>query len=163
MAGRPPKPTAVKVLEGTYRNDRVQSNEVLPDLLASIPGPPEGLGDWGQREWHTVCRWLHTVGNLAATDLSLIAAYCNEVDNYWSYDAHVKKSGAVVAIKNKDGLVVKVQKSPYTSLRKESLGEALKIAGQFGFTPSARSRLTMGRPMEKVKSKLDLLKERRNA
>lgn len=142
-AGRPPKPTAVKVLEGTYRPDRAHPNEVSPELLAQIPNPPDGLGDWGQREWHTVCRWLHTVGNLAATDLSLIAAYCNEIDNYWSYDGHVKKSGAIIAIKNKDGLVVKVQKNPYAALRKDSLGEALRLASQFGFTPAARTRLVM--------------------
>ncbi|QHV99212.1 phage terminase small subunit P27 family [Spirosoma endbachense] len=159
--GRPAKPTAVKVLEGTYRPDRALSNEVQPDLLAQIPEPPEGLGEWGVREWHVVCRWLHDTGNLAATDLSLIAAYCNEVSNYWEYDAQVKSKGAVVAIKNKDGLVVRVQKNPFTALRKDSLDAALKLATQFGFTPSARTRLTMGAIPDKPKSKMAQLMNRK--
>lgn len=141
--GRPAKPTAVKVLEGTYRPDRANANEVQPERLAEIPDPPEGLGEWGVREWGIVCRWLHNVGNLASTDLSLIAAYCNEVSNYWEYDAQVKK-GAVIPIKNKDGLVIRVQKNPFTALRKDALDAALKLATQFGFTPAARTRLTNG-------------------
>ena len=152
-AGRPNKPTAVKVLEGTYRPDRALPNEVTPELLAHIPDPPEGLGEWGQREWVVVCRWLHEIGSLAATDLSLIAAYCNEIDNYWSYDAKVKQVGAVISIKNKEGMIIKVQKSPYTGLRKDALDEAIKLAGQFGFTPAARARL--GSPGEKPKDEFE--------
>uniref|UniRef100_UPI003B3A14C1 P27 family phage terminase small subunit n=1 Tax=Spirosoma sp. TaxID=1899569 RepID=UPI003B3A14C1 len=68
--------------------------------------------------------------------------------------------GAVFPIKNKDGLVVKIQKNPYASLRKESLDEALKMAGQFGFTPAARARLTMGGAPEKSKSRLQQLIDR---
>ncbi|CCH54473.1 phiRv1 phage protein [Fibrisoma limi BUZ 3] len=159
--GRPAKPTSVKVLEGTYRADRAVTDEVPPELLAEIPDPPEGLGEWGQREWHVVTRWLHSVGNLAATDLSLVAAYCNEVDNYWSYDASVKKMGAVVPFK-KGGELVKLQRNPYTVLRTDALTNALRLAGQFGFTPSARARLTIGgSDPAKPKSKLAKLMDRK--
>lgn len=161
--GRPSKPKAVKVLQGTYREDRALPDEVQPELLASIPDPPDGLGDWGRREWAIVCRWLHDVGCLASTDLSLIAAYCNEVSNYWDYDSQVKSKGAVVAIKNKEGVVVKVQKNPFTTLRKESLAQALHLASQFGFTPAARSRLSSPKAgKNKPVSRLDQLKQRRN-
>ncbi len=147
--GRPRKPTAVKVMEGTYRADRSIPDEVAPELLASIPDPPEGLGDWGCREWHTVCRWLHDVGNLASTDLSLLAMYCNEIDNYWQYDALVKSKGAVFPIRDKTGQVINARRSPYTVLRREAQEQALRLASQFGFTPAARTRMMMGPMPEK--------------
>jgi P27 family predicted phage terminase small subunit len=152
--GRPAKPTAVKVLQGTYRDDRAVDNEVQPDRLAHIPEPPDGLGEWGQHEWHIVCRWLHDVGNLASTDLSLVAVYCNEVDNYWQYDAKTKTMGAVVPYK-KNGELIRLQRNPYTVLRSDALTNALRLATQFGFTPAARARLTMGPGTpDKPKSKM---------
>jgi P27 family predicted phage terminase small subunit len=154
-AGRPKKPVAVKVLEGTYRPDRATANEPQPDILAQVPDPPKGMGKWGVQEWLTVCHWLQGIGALASTDLSLIAAYCNEIDQYWEFDKKLKKEGAVLKFYNPAGDLYKVQAHPYAGLRKASLDNALKLAGQFGFTPAARARLTMGSAgTDKPKSKM---------
>ncbi|KAA9357224.1 phage terminase small subunit P27 family [Larkinella humicola] len=157
---RPPKPTAVKVLEGTYRKDRAIHDEVEPELLGDIPDPPDGLEELAVKEWYTVCRWLHSVGNLASTDLSLVAIYCNEIANYWEYDAIVKAKGSVIVFKDEVGNPSRVQANPYTALRKSSYDSAVRLAGQFGFTPSARSRIKAGK-IEKPQSRLEKLKSKR--
>lgn len=158
--GRPPKLTEVKVLEGTYRKDRVLPQAAEPILLASIPEPPEGLSPPAQVEWSVVATWLQEIGQLATTDLTLLAAYCNEIALYWAYDKKVKEKGAVIEFYDADDNLVRVTPNPYTALRTGALANAMRLAGQFGLTPVMRSRIQGNKP-QKAKSKLELLKERR--
>ena len=156
-AGRPPKPTAMKRIEGTYRQDRALPQEVEPRRLAAVPDPPENLTDMARREWYVVCDWLLEVGNLAFTDISLVAAYCNEMSLYWEYDKKLKAKGETIVYKNQLGEVLRVQVNPYVSMRKSALDSALRLAGQFGFTPSARTRIKSGNQTDKADPLQDLL------
>ena len=49
-AGRPKKPTNLKVLHGTYRKDRENPNEVFPDPAADIQAP-EWLPKEARDKW----------------------------------------------------------------------------------------------------------------
>lgn len=147
-------------MEGTYRADRVQADLAQPIRLAEIPQPPEGLSMPAQTEWFVVAAWLHDIGQLATTDVTLLAAYCNEIALYWHYDKKVKEKGAVIEFYSPDGDLTRVVASPYTALRTGALANAMRLASQFGLTPVMRSRITQNKP-KKAETALDKIKNRR--
>ena len=157
--GRPPKLTEVKVLEGTYRKDRVLPEAAEPMRLAAVPDPPEGLTPPAQIEWHVVATWLQDIGQLATTDLTLLAAYCNEIALYWEYNRNLKIEGATIRITDRDGRLVRSFANPYAALANTALANSRALAGQFGLTPVMRTRI-QSKP-QKQKSKLEQLKDRR--
>ena len=159
-AGRPPKLTEVKVMEGTFRKDRVQLDEAEPTRLANIPEPPEWLTPAASFEWNVVATWLHEIGQLATTDLFLLAQYCNEQSEYWEFDRIVKKRGRLIVFEDEDGNPVRMILNPAVAGRSGALANALKLASQFGLTPVMRSRITQNKA-QKVKSPLQLLIERK--
>ncbi|MCE7072000.1 phage terminase small subunit P27 family [Dyadobacter sp. CY327] len=143
-AGRPPKPTAQKVLEGTARADRMLSNEMMPAKIEHIPSPPRYLTDNAKKEWKLVCADLIELDMLAGVDLSLLSAYCQEMADYVMACEKLKdpEIGYVMTIAREGGSSYS-QQTPWVSIKNTALGNALKLANQFGFTPAARSRIQM--------------------
>ena len=143
MAGRPPKPTALKKLEGTYRADRAVSNEMMPARLLFAPTPPSFLSAEAKKEWKSACQELIELDMLHRVDLPLLMAYCQEMANYIHAVKALKKEGMVKTISREDGSSYSMP-SPYISIKNSALKNAQSIAGQFGFTPSARSKINAG-------------------
>ncbi len=154
-AGRPNKPTELHKLEGTYRADRHGVTGVKADLLDSPPKPPKTLSKLGKMEWNTVVFWMWERGILAATDLTLIAIYCNEVATYFECQQVIRKEGYTIEYLNLNG-DKKVMIRPEVARQKEAAKLAIQYAGQFGYTPSARMKLNFGEV--KIASKLAELK-----
>jgi len=73
--GARPKPTALKVLQGTDRADR--RNEHEPHLKAAVPECPAHLSDEAKLEWERTSKLLSDVGLLAAIDRAALASYCH--------------------------------------------------------------------------------------
>jgi phage terminase small subunit len=63
MAGRPAKPTQLKMLQGTYRPDRATRGEVCPEPARNI-APPAWLSDPAQDKWNEVAPILSSGGLL---------------------------------------------------------------------------------------------------
>lgn len=140
MAGRPPKPSALKKLEGTYRADRAVGNEMMPARLQFAPTPPSFLSTEAKKEWKSVCQELIDLDMLHRVDLPLLMAYCQEMANYIQAVKALKSEGMVKTITREDGSSYSMP-SPYISIKNSALKNAQGIAGQFGFTPSARSKI----------------------
>lgn len=138
---RPRKPTALKALEGTLRADRMVPNEMMPALLESVPSAPEYLNDRAKAEWYSVCSDLLDLGMLHRVDLALLSMYCQEVDNYLTANERLQSEGFTITFERNDGSEYSMP-SPWVSIKNKSLDNALKIASQFGFTPSARTRIS---------------------
>lgn len=139
--GRPPKPTALKRMAGTDQPCRVNPNEMQVSLLANIPAAPMSLNDYGQREYNIVCAELHSKKMLHLVDLALVTAYANEMGLYVEMEEKLKKLGRIDEFYNEDGALTKRQAKPEQRIANDSLAKALKIACQFGLTPSARTRI----------------------
>lgn len=63
MAGRKPKPTKLKILEGNPGKQRLPKGEPMPDT--EMPEAPEHLDKYAREEWgppsaRTACAW-HSV------------------------------------------------------------------------------------------------------
>ena len=141
--GRPPKPTAIKALQGTDRRDRSLHGEVKPAHV-TMPTPPEWLSEYGQDEWYIQTGELEALKLLSQMDLSMLAIYCQQVGIY--RQAHNEMVGETLVVETPNGAY---QPNALLGIANKAADLALKIAGQFGFTPSARTRLGNPQPMQK--------------
>ena len=140
--GRKKTPTVLKEMQGTARADRLVENEMTADLVLQLPEPPELLSEIGVVEWYKITSQLFNLKMLHHVDLSLILAYCNEMATYIECETELKKSGRVDTFKNTNGDIVRTQAKPFVKMKNDALNNALKLASNFGITPSARANIS---------------------
>jgi len=73
-------PTALKVIKGTFRQDRAQPNEPTPEV--GIPPAPAHLAGDALAEWQRVTPLLEACNMLAKIDLAILAMYCDAWARY---------------------------------------------------------------------------------
>ena len=142
MKGRPPKPTRLKQMAGTDQPCRIMPNEMEVSRLLNIPDPPMELSELGLREWINITAELHGKQMLHLVDLPLVAAYCNEMALYIESEK-ILLLGRIDEFYNDEGVLLKRTAKPEQKIAKDALAAALKLAAQFGLTPSARTRISM--------------------
>lgn len=148
------KPTIMKVLEGTMRKDRAVPNEPQPEKVYIPPPMPEGLNKYAQREWEKVTLELSKVGLLTMMDTSQLAAYCNEMGNYWECEFARREVVPVDESPDARDEAAKFYKN-YFDMAQKHLSQARSLAVQYGFTPASRTKISA--PTEKKQSELEAL------
>jgi P27 family predicted phage terminase small subunit len=152
--GRKPLPTEVKRTRGTLQKCRTLENEMkVQSITGELPQPPEWMTDDGKAEWMTVTAELKASGVLAQADLSIVAMYCNEIATYIECQRQMQKAGTrVMVIKDENGKLKYAQQVPYQKIANDCVEKALKLASEFGLTPSARTRIGAIKPPENKES-----------
>jgi P27 family predicted phage terminase small subunit len=154
MKGRKKVPTAIKKAQGTHRKDREIENEMQVASVVSMPDAPLFLNDFGVNEWHKVTNELANLQMLHDVDLGMLASYCREMGTYFEMVAALK-GGQVERTYDKDGKLRASKLKPEVKISRDCLDRAIKLATQFGFTPSSRASLAMPEQIEEVKNKYD--------
>lgn len=136
--GRPPKPTAVLRLTGTYRKDRHarRGKEPQPSKPARVPPPPVYLDDVGKQEWSRVARELHGLGLLTVLDMASLAGYCASFARARAAEETLKAKGTTYC--TPQGIEMP---RPEVAIAKNAWTEVRKFGAEFGLTPSARVRV----------------------
>ena len=116
MAGRRPKPTALKILKGTARKSRLNVKEPQPKGC-DITKCPAWLCSEGKKEWKRLASSLKESGILTELDTSAFAVLCQMRGEY------------IEGTKNKEP----VSMAHVTQMR--------LLAAEFGLTPSSRSKV----------------------
>jgi phage terminase small subunit len=131
MVGKP-KPSALKVLQGTDRPDRANPAEPKPRRTA--PTCPMWLEKEARREWRKLAPELVRIGLLTAVDGPAFAAFCQTFARY----QQAELAGDLAKIR------------VYLPLLRPLLTE-------FGLTPAARARLavTPAAPSDPMEALLD--------
>lgn len=142
-AGRNPKPTALKIDQGTDRKDRVLENEVQPTTIIDTI-PPDDLDDLALAEWNYVVPELKRLGILTIVDLSIIKAYCLNMGRYFKSVKEVATEGEIMTIP-KTGYKMP---NPWIAIGNKALKNAIDIGVQYGFTPASRTRIAAPKPIE---------------
>ena len=135
----------MKELQGTKRADRSLSNEISPAPI-TMPTPPDWLTDYAKDEWYNQTCELEALKILSTLDLSMLAMYCQQVGIFRQAQEELFKPSAGLGVDFEPGLVVTtpngaLQPNPLLGIANKAADIALKIASQFGFTPSARTRI----------------------
>tara|TARA_R110000765_G_scaffold134963_1_gene233946 strand:- start:1192 stop:1668 length:477 start_codon:yes stop_codon:yes gene_type:complete len=140
--GRKRLPTKEKELRGTLKAERVVANEMTVQVVQNLPSPPEWLTEIGKEEFIKVTSELYNKQMLHQIDLKLIEAYCNSMALHIETEMMLREKGRIQVYRNTDGTIKHTQSVPYQAIADKALDKALKIAVQFGLTPSARSTIS---------------------
>lgn len=140
LRGPPPKPTAIRRLEGNPSNRPLNEFEPMPQVLRKVD-PPDNLPPGGELIWNALAPELIRLGLLTEIDLHAFTRYVRFLTEY--YDAEKKIDGKlVIAIRYPDSDKVKYfQQNPYISIRNNAAAQLNRLEQQFGLTPSARARM----------------------
>lgn len=134
MPGPPPKPRALKLIEGTDRPDRGEPNPV--SFTEGIPPCPDHLGPVAKAEWKRVVAELAKVpGLLQRVDRAMLAAYCTSWAIFCRCDEVIIELGLTYSA----GELERVR--PEVRIRAEAFAQVRAAAAEFGFTPASRSRV----------------------
>ncbi len=153
MPGPPKKPTELKLIEGTYRSDRVSKNEPKPILR--IPKAPKHLSAVANKEWLRLSEELASLGLLSNIDRAALAAYCEAYADWVTASIKIEEFkardeyGAGMIIKTQAGNIIE---NPFFSIKKRSMELMHKFLVEFGMTPASRTRIEI---MEREKQNND--------
>lgn len=140
--GPAPTPTRLKVLRGTDRADRKAPNEMKPKTASLLPKPPDYFDDVAKKIWQKVTRNLRDLKMLCEVDYELLSAYCFQLSIIERTAKELAKpSGLLIKFKNKAGATNLIP-HPHVKIYNDALSQANRLAAQFGFSPSSRTRIS---------------------
>jgi P27 family predicted phage terminase small subunit len=134
-SGRKRQPFAVHKLKGSYRKDR--HGVKVPEPEVAMPTPPKQVKGLALAEWDRLVPLLAQLKSISLLDRAALAAYCIEYGLYMKAISQLQLGRTLL------GRTSKGTKSPHPLLRvaNRALGNMLRIASEFGLTPSARAKL----------------------
>lgn len=136
MAGRKPKPTAIKKLAGNPGKRPLNENEPKPRL--ANPKMPRGvLPKYGQRLWRSLAPRLIELGVLTEFDIPAFEAMCLHYALARMALDEVQQEGKGLTVEE-DG---KTKKNPAMQAFRENMTAYKSLLVEFGLTPSSRSRI----------------------
>ncbi len=134
LRGPTPTPESIKILEGTYREDRHGGGVRVPN---GAPVKPKWLGDFASRVWDERVDELSAIpGLLSPVDGPALAVYCHQWQKFHEAEAAIEKCGKV-AVSEKGG----EYQHPWVSIQNKAEEMIAKLGAKFGMTPSDRAGL----------------------
>jgi P27 family predicted phage terminase small subunit len=135
--GPAPKPTRAKVLQGTFRKDRANPSEWKPPVGA--PEMPAILEGEAADEWRRRVPPLVKAGIISENDGAAMAAYCLAWAQLVWAESEIKAVGGKRVFVTKSGYL---QQLPQVGIANSAREQVVKYAREFGFTPSARTKVS---------------------
>lgn len=132
--GRKPKPTALKLIDGNPGKRPINKNEPRPTPKA--PKCPSWLHRDAKKEWRRLAKELESLGLLTAVDMTAFAAYCQAYARWKEAEEYIAEHGPTNVTES--GYI---QQVPQVTIAQQSQKQLRAWCAEFGFTPSARSRI----------------------
>lgn len=134
MAGRPRKPTALKVLEGNPGKRALPKGE--PVASGGAPAAPKHLSKPAREEWDRLSPSLDRLGLLTKNELAAFAAYCELYAEWVKAKQVIQRKGMTYLHKGLHRV------RPEVRIAKDAVKELRQYANQFGLSPSARAKVS---------------------
>jgi P27 family predicted phage terminase small subunit len=100
---------------------------------------PPCLDDEARKEWQRLSKELAALGLLTGLDRNLLAAYCQAHALWVEAVSSIGRYGTMV--KSPNGFPMQ---SPYVAVANKQVDIMVRIAAEFGMTPSSRTRIRVG-------------------
>lgn len=146
MAGKPGRqgrkqlPTAIKLLRGTARKDRLNPDEPKPSPANRMPRAPKHLEGEAKAEWYKMGRRLRKLGLLTDIDETALAMYCQNWSRWLDAEANIKMYGTFII---KNGVPVQ---TPFLGIAQKAMDTMRSLLVEFGMTPASRGRVKAIQP-----------------
>lgn len=133
--GAAPKPTNLKILQGTYRKGRAPHHEATPP--DGIPPCPEQLSDVARAEWDYIVPILLQHRLLTTVDGAILAAYCQARADW--LEALEKVKAGRVQTTDTGYEAMRAWQTIYERAEKRMT----TLAREFGLSASSRTRISV--------------------
>lgn len=140
-AGRPPKPKALKELEGTYRKDR---DKGVPSGVPALPAPPAHLPAAAKHEWQRMGPKLLTRRLITLEQRAAFTLYCVAWAQHKEATERLVREGAVAfdpgSAPDENGYQERPPRwktSPWVAIQRTAADQLLKAIREFGLSPSS--------------------------
>jgi len=134
-AGRKPKPTNLRLLQGNPGKRPLNKKEPKPK--PRTPPCPRHLMPRAKKEWRRVCKELQALGIITAIDRSVLAMYCQYWARWCDAEERVRHDGEVIRTTNGNRI-----QNPELGVANRAAELCHKFAAEFGMTPSSRTRVS---------------------
>jgi P27 family predicted phage terminase small subunit len=133
--GPAPAPTALKLLRGERKRDRLNPDE--PEPADNDPRMPADLPAPARRVWRRVMAEMGAAGVIRAADADVLRVYCECVARYEEASVLLARSSPLIRGARTGELV----KNPLHQIVRD-LGDQVRVlARELGLSPSARAGL----------------------
>ena len=138
-AGRPPRPAALKLIEGRGNGKDTAGRPIKepPAFVRLPPAPPAWLPTEARAEWERVVPELHRLELLKPIDGAALTSYCLAWARLRECTEIVEREGMVLH-DDKQG---RAQRHPALLTAEAASRELRAWCSEFGLTPSAEQRL----------------------
>jgi P27 family predicted phage terminase small subunit len=137
MAGRPPKPTNLHIIQGTFEKSRhSKRKDVAFTRLNKAPPAPEHLSYAAAEEWRRLAPILVGNGIMSALDTFALERLCDTLVEIQELRAIIAKNGHTYG----NGDLLKA--NPAVAMLSDADRRLLSWLTQFGLTPSSRTKIT---------------------
>lgn len=133
--GPPPKPTAIRLLEGN--RGRLKINEREPKPRLGAPACPRWIDAEARAEWRRIVPELVAIGVLARIDRADLIGYCTTWSRWRSTYLSILDLGTTFT--TPQGFI---QTRPEVIQEAKLLALLRLYAADFGMTPASRSKVT---------------------
>jgi P27 family predicted phage terminase small subunit len=138
MGGRPRKPTALKILQGSFDRHPERRNHSEPMPEVAVPSCPSHMGVLGKNEWKRVTKELEKLGVISLADRAMIEQYCM---------AYESLREAIKAIKAMESPYYETEggprEHPAVKAKRAYADQCIKTLVTLGLSPTARTRLAI--------------------
>lgn len=134
MAGRPPKPTGLKLVTGNPGKRALNKQEPDPEYLADL-APPTRLSEAEAEVWRELAPPLRAAKVLTTVDVLALEMLCIAVARYRFATQKAPPEGGI--LRGENGLVM----NPWLIVQSMTFKQATGLMRDFGMTPAARSRV----------------------
>ena len=144
MAGRRPKPTIVKKLEGNPGCRPLPKNEPKPKQVAGLPPCPKHLKGLARRCWTRVGTQVVKMRVMTEADVDALEVLCLTYQEYREAFAVIETQGQTYMVPRyrDDGSVFEEPKIRPEARIVSDAGKRLRMLYvEFGLTPSSRARV----------------------
>ena len=146
MKGRKPTPTQLKIVQGNPGKRPINQDEPSASLVDVDRAAPEHMGEMAAECWVQMIGLLAGSRVITELDLHGLELYCVAYENWRKAQQKVIELGAIVK-SPKSGYPVQ---SPYFAIANKSHEQMVKLAAEFGMTPSSRSRVSTVKAEQKA-------------
>ena len=155
VSGPPPKPTALKKLQGNPGKRALNTSEPQPPAPVSVPYAPRFLTAEAKREWRRIVPLLMELGLYTEIDHAAISMYCQAYGRWLDAEREIDQDGAVrTTDKGYE------HQAAWVQIANKRFDQVRRMLAEFGLTPASRSRLRIDGPEEQ--DELEALLFRRN-
>lgn len=137
MAGRKPKPTALKLVQGNPGRRPLNTDEPKPDPKA--PPCPEYLGEPAKAAWARVAPELERLGVLTVIDGMALELLVDAYQEWMDAREQVDLYGATYESLTQNGTIIRAR--PEVAIASDAWRRIRAMLAEFGMTPSSRSRV----------------------